>query len=390
MRTILAIAGVEVRRFLADRSNIFFVFIFPLLLVFVIGAQFGGSGAVSGRVIVSGAESELRTALVEQLEDSGVQLSDSPDDQLLREELARGAADVGVVIDDSASAAYAAGGDVELELVVGAGSQAPAVVQIVQSAGEAVRLDAAQLAALQVTGASADHIRQALAQAADSVAAASVVTRTQGGISEAFAGLAGQFDLGASGQVLLFVFLVTLTASVTLIQARRDGAIKRMMAAPVNSGQAISGLALGRLCIALFQGFYIIVATWLIFRVEWGDPFAVLVLLLVFGLIGAGVAMMLGSLLDHEGAAVGLSVGIGLVLAAIGGSMVPLELFPDTLRQVAQFTPHAWAYEAFAEIQRRDGGVLDILPELGVLGAMAAGVLALGAFFLRRSLARAM
>ena len=33
MRTALAIAGVELRRFLRDRSNIFFVFIFPLLLV---------------------------------------------------------------------------------------------------------------------------------------------------------------------------------------------------------------------------------------------------------------------------------------------------------------------------------------------------------------------
>jgi ABC-2 type transport system permease protein len=47
MRSVLVIAGVELRRFLRDRSNIFFVLIFPLLLVAWIGAQFGG-GANAG------------------------------------------------------------------------------------------------------------------------------------------------------------------------------------------------------------------------------------------------------------------------------------------------------------------------------------------------------
>ena len=39
--TPLVIAGLELRRFLRDRSNIFFVFLMPLLLVLLIGAQFG-------------------------------------------------------------------------------------------------------------------------------------------------------------------------------------------------------------------------------------------------------------------------------------------------------------------------------------------------------------
>ena len=42
MRKILAIAGSNVRRMLRERSNIFFVFIFPIALILLIGAQFGG------------------------------------------------------------------------------------------------------------------------------------------------------------------------------------------------------------------------------------------------------------------------------------------------------------------------------------------------------------
>ena len=58
--------------------------------------------------------------------------------------------------------------------------------------------------------------------------------------------------------------------------------------------------------------------------------------------------------------------------------MVPLELFSDTLRTVSKLTPHAWAYEAFAEIQRHDGTLVDILPQLAALTTMAVVALVVG------------
>jgi ABC-2 type transport system permease protein len=81
-------------------------------------------------------------------------------------------------------------------------------------------------------------------------------------------------------------------------------------------------------------------------------------------------------------------VGIGLVMAALGGSMVPVEVFPATLRSIALVTPHAWANRAMAEIVRRDGGLPDILPEVGVLAAYAAVLLVLATILLRRTLTR--
>src|SRR5690606_39829319 len=114
-----------------------------------------------------------------------------------------------------------------------------------------------------------------------------------------------------------------------------------------------------------------------------------LLVLALFALVAAGAAILLGTLLENEGAASGAGVGLGLVLAALGGSMLPRELFPDTMRAVSNLTPHAWGYEAFAEIQRRAGGLLDIAPQLGVLAAMALALLLLAAWSLRRSLARA-
>jgi ABC-2 type transport system permease protein len=55
---------------------------------------------------------------------------------------------------------------------------------------------------------------------------------------------------------------------------------------------------------------------------------------------------------------------------------------------VAHITPHAWALDAFAELVRRDGAVVDILPELGVLTAYAAVLLLLAGWRLRIALTR--
>jgi ABC-2 type transport system permease protein len=63
-------------------------------------------------------------------------------------------------------------------------------------------------------------------------------------------------------------------------------------------------------------------------------------------------------------------------------------VFSGTMRTIAFFTPHAWANDAFAELVRRDGGLLDIVPQLGVLAAYALGLLLLGGWLFHRTLTR--
>jgi ABC-2 type transport system permease protein len=73
-------------------------------------------------------------------------------------------------------------------------------------------------------------------------------------------------------------------------------------------------------------------------------------------------------------------------LAALGGSTVPLEVFPDRVRAVAHLTPHARANDSFAELLRHGGGIADVLSELGALFAFAAAVLALATWRLRSAI----
>jgi ABC-2 type transport system permease protein len=384
--TPLVIAGLELRRFLRDRSNIFFVFVLPIVLVLLIGAQFGEQ-STRARATVVGADSPLRSALVTSLRDADLRVRLMGEEEAMGQ-VARARTDVVVLLDDEASAAYDAGADVRLTLVPSSQVTAQTAVQQVEVAAQRLSAEQGQLAALTARGVGQEQAEQALAQARETVPGPRLEVESVDELAQEFEGL-GQFDFGASGQLLLFVFLSSLTGAVTLVQARRLGVVRRALAAPVSTLELLAGEALGRVAIAFCQGAYIMAATAVLFDVNWGSLPVSLLVLLLFSLVSAGAAMLIGATVDNEGAAAGIGVGAGLVLAALGGSMLPLELFPDTMRVVSRLTPHAWANQAFAEVQRRDGGVLDVLPQLAVLAAMALVLLLAGAWMLRRSLARA-
>ena len=96
--------------------------------------------------------------------------------------------------------------------------------------------------------------------------------------------------------------------------------------------------------------------------------------------------MLIGSVLNNDQQAQSVALLIGLGLAALGGSMVPLEVFPDTMRTIAHVTPHAWGNDAFDDLVSQGGGVGDILRELGVLAAFAVVLLALATWRLRKAI----
>src|SRR5690606_32068967 len=108
-----------------------------------------------------------------------------------------------------------------------------------------------------------------------------------------------------------------------------------------------------------------------------------------FAGVAAGAGLLAGAVFRNEAQASGVGVFLGLALAALGGCMLPMEIMPDTLRQIAHVTPHAWALDGFAEIVRRDGGIAEILPELGVLAAWVVALFGLAAWRLRVVTARA-
>jgi ABC-2 type transport system permease protein len=385
---VLAIAGSNVRRMLRERSNIFFVFIFPLALILLIGAQFGGDvDPVIG--LYQADEDQLAVAVAEAVEaEDTLEVVGYDTEAELVSAVERGNAQAGLFLPPGMDQKAETGELVEIGFVSRTDGFGPQIQSVVGAAVSEVMtpVTAAQFA-VEKTGTS---FEAALEVARSQRAAAPGLDTEVTAIGEAlFPSTLGRFDLGASSQLILFVFLTALAGSAALILSRQLGISRRMLSTPTAAGTIVIGEGTGRWAVAMVQGIYIILATFLIFRVNWGDPLGALLILVTFSAVGAGAGMLMGAVFSNDAQASGIGVVLSLGLAALGGCMLPVELFSPTMQKVAHITPHAWALDGFAELVRRDGTVADILPELGVLAVYATVLLLLAAWRLRIALTRA-
>ncbi len=385
--TVLSIAGTALRRFFRDRSNYFFVFVLPLAIVILIGAQFGGGFAPTIGVNVADGDplAERVVGALAAIPEYDVEAYDDAD--ALATAVSRGAVSAGVVLPPGLTDSIAAGSTPEIGFVSRPDSLGPAIRAAVDGAvTEALGPATAAATVADLQGIDYSAATDLVDGVAPLLGSIEVVTTTSG--EALFGSSTGQFDVGASTQLVLFMFLTALTGSAALIQSRQLGVTTRMLSTPATARVIIAGEGLGRLGIAVFQGVYIALVTLVAFRVDWGDVPGTIAILIAFGLVGAGAAMLFGAIFKNDQQAGGVSVVVGLGLAALGGSMAPIEVFSPTMQTLAKFTPHAWANEAFAELVRRDGTIADILPELGVLFAIGIVLVLVASWRLRRVITR--
>jgi ABC-2 type transport system permease protein len=377
---IWAIGMTGLRRLFRDRSSIFFVLILPLAIILLVGAQFGSGGPPG--LLVYHDDGEVATDIVAAMEGVRVERVEAVDE--LTERVERGHANAGVLLPDDLDRILLEGGEVEIGLVSRADTPA-SLRQIVSAAVSDATAD------LRVARIVSEVSGRALPETVDVVAGTSapgieVETATVG--ESLFGADTGQFSVGAASQLVLFVFLTTLTGSAALIQSRQLGVTTRMVSTPTPVRTIVAGEGLARFLVGGFQGLYIIVFTLVAFGVDWGSPLGWLALLVAFAATGAAFAMLMGAVFRNDQQAGGLAVLFGLGLAALGGAMLPMELFSPTMRRIAHVTPHAWAIDGFGDLVYRGGGLADVAGEVVVLLAYAAVVAVLASWLLRRAILR--
>jgi len=385
MSQVLSIAAVNAKRLGRDRIALFFLFVFPIILILLLGVTFG-SGFTPRLGVVSEGSGELGAELVISLrEQDGIEVERFADEETLTGAIERGDVDAGVTIPEGYDEQLTSGDEATIEYLARPGASATAIRTTVDSlvVEQGVRVRAALFAVDRGVGDFEETTQIASELAAESPTV-EVVVQSEG--EDTFEGL-GQFDLGASSQLVLFMFVNSLAATVALIQSRRLGVSRRMLSTPITSRTIVIGETLGRFAVAMMQGIFIILAASLLFGVRWGDPLGASVLLTAFALVSTGAAVLFGAVLSNEQQA-GALTPLGLGLAALGGCMVPLEVFSPTMQTIAHVTPHAWAVEGFTKLIRTDAGLPDIALQITVLIGFAAVLLGLASWRLHRTITR--
>jgi ABC-2 type transport system permease protein len=380
------IAANELRRLLRWRANIFFLFLLPMLIILLLGAAFGG--ADTARIgVLEGHPGPLARAFIADLHTHpSTTLHVYSSRRSLERAVSRGDVEAGLELPADYDLRLEQGKPVSLGYFGRPDSVAQQLRATVQSVvGDQARLliparllaDQRQItldAALAPTRAAAKNVPHLQVR----------ITQPNGDPYTTTA--TGRFESGASTQLLLFIFLTSLNGAAWLIETRRLGIARRMLSTPTSLPTIVTGQLLGRLVVALVQALIIVLGTVLFFGVDWGNPLGTAAVVVAFCLVGAGAALLLASFFSTEQQAAPVALLLGLGLAALGGSMAPLEIFPHTARTIAHFTPHAWANDAMTKLLQHGAGLGGVLLQLGVLLAFAAATLAIATWRLRRTL----
>jgi ABC-2 type transport system permease protein len=383
---VLEIGRTNLLRQVRDRTDLFFVFVLPTIIIIALGLQFGGtSRARLGIVAPAGDSAAAALVSTLQADTTRFDIRTIDDAATLRSQVERGRLEAGLLIPDGFAGSLAGTGTVEV-LYLGttdsltAGLRAPIEAAVAQLGAITT---AGRVSVAQGLG------TEAQAQAAATEAYATVpgveVSVTQVGEPGLFAGFS-QFTFGASTQLVLFTFLTSMTAAGRLVYAKQLGISRRMTATPTSTWTIVGGEALGRYLVAVLQAGYIVAITAVAFNVAWGDPLAVAALLGLFCLVAAATGLLFGALSRNADQASSLGVFAGLALGALGGCMIPFQIMPDAMQSIARLLPHSWALLGLQDLVKTGEGIGSVLPNLAVLAAYAVVLMGLASWRFRKAI----
>lgn len=194
------------------------------------------------------------------------------------------------------------------------------------------------------------------------------------------------FDHSIPGTTIQFIMMmVIIYGGITVMEDRKKGVLSRMLFSPLSKGEVFQAKLLGRWGMGLVQALILFVVGRIFFKLDLGSVPLALLVIAVFALAMAALSVFIGSLCRKEDLIIGLAVLLANIFAGLGGCWWPSEIVPPGVRSVAMISPAYWAMDALHKLRFFQGGFGDILPNLGVLLALAAvlGAVAARAFKIR-------
>ena len=183
----------------------------------------------------------------------------------------------------------------------------------------------------------------------------------------------------APAWTLLAMFFLTVPLSVSFIREREQGSLFRLQAMAVPSWVVLGGKAALFFGINQIQMALILAASVYVLPLLGGDrldpgqhPTALLLLGGSASLAAIGFGILVALYARTAEQATSFSAAAIMIMAALGGVLVPKAVMPLFMQQVSVVSPLAWGLDGFLEVFVRGGSIRDVLPDAARLIAFSA------------------
>lgn len=188
------------------------------------------------------------------------------------------------------------------------------------------------------------------------------------------------------------MFFVVASIAGLFVEERACGALARLRSMGVKPWQLIvSKIAPYLLVNGVQAALMLAVGIWLmpliggeglsLLGVNW---WALLLMLFAISLAAVSLALAVACLVNTHAQAATLGPILNVLMAALGGVMVPLFVMPTVMQKIAAYSPMNWGLEGLLDVLLRSGDIASILPEVGRLLGFATLMLVLAFVLFRR------
>lgn len=185
------------------------------------------------------------------------------------------------------------------------------------------------------------------------------------------------FQYYAVAMAVMFLLMTVVILVGTMIEEKNESVYDRQLTTMLQPWQYMLGKFIGLFLISNLQLLVIVAGTALLFGVNWGNSTLGLMLtMLSFTLSTSGLGVFVGSFIQKESVFTNVGMIGTQILAAIGGSFVPIYLFPEWMHIAAKVVPNALALQMFLELMS-GGAAADIWQEAAIAAAVGIALMLL-------------
>lgn len=186
-------------------------------------------------------------------------------------------------------------------------------------------------------------------------------------------------------------FFVVVPLSNTLIRERQQGTLLRLRSTNLGGTALLAGKLLPyfvinqvQVVLMLLVGRYVV--PWIGGdRLQINGSLAILAIMAAsLSLAALGLALLIAVVSRTTEQATLLGGTGNIILAAIGGIMVPRFVMPPAMQTLAQLSPMSWGLEGFLNVLLRGGGFAAIAADAGALAAFGALTIVLAGWLQQR------
>lgn len=187
------------------------------------------------------------------------------------------------------------------------------------------------------------------------------------------------------GWAMMFLLFALSHSAAAFFDEKKAGLFQRLLSAPVRRGHILWSRFLYGVILGLVQLTALFGAGRLLYGIDVLGNFGnLLVMCLAAAAACAAFGMLLAAVSPTAAAANGLATFLVLTMSATGGAWFPVSFMPEFMQTFAKFTLVYWALEGFAQVLWAGQSFLQILPTVGVLVGIAAGVMAIAVWRFNR------